>query len=162
MTAPVTIKRQNRKSLVMRVTSSGDVVVCIPHWLRPTHPQVKQFIKHGLARLDEHIPVLKPVPRHDRASVRKLVRQWSKRMDLHPKRISFRAMTRKWGSCSSRGHITLNTALFYLPDSLIEYVIAHELAHLKIFDHSPAFWAFLGQFVPDFADRERELNTHRV
>jgi len=71
-------------------------------------------------------------------------------------------MYRKWGSCSGRGNITLNTALYYVPQPLAEYVVVHELAHLKIFNHSPEFWALVGQYLADYAERERELDRYRV
>ncbi len=158
----VEIKQQKRKSLAMRVKPDGSIIVSIPHWVKPTHPEVKKFIKQGLAKLETHIPDEQPEPIHDAATVRRRVRLWARRMDLHPKRITLREMTRKWGSCSSNGNITLNTALFYVPDYLLDYLIVHELAHMKHFDHGPDFWALVGDYVPEYREYERELNTYRV
>lgn len=146
----------------MRVTPSGDVVVMIPNWLKPDHPQVKRFIREGLKKLDDQLPDERPVPLHDAKMIRHLVRKWAKRIGVEPGRIQFRPMTRKWGSCSTKGNITFNTALYFVPFHLVEYVVVHELVHMLIFDHSPAFWNKLGEFLPDYAQSEEELNTYRV
>jgi len=158
----VQIKRQRRKSLVMRVTPAGDVVVNIPNWLNANHPQVRQFISDGLEKLNNNIPVERPAPLHDAATIRVMVMQWADRIGLDVGRVQLRDMTRKWGSCSSKGNITLNTALYYIPHHLVEYVVVHELVHMIVFDHSIGFWQKLGEYLPDYRDRERELNTYRV
>ena len=66
----------------------------------------------------------------------------------------------RWGSCSSRGHIRLNWRLIHLPLPLIDYVVAHELAHLKEMNHSPRFWAVVATMVPDWQVARRTLRQH--
>ena len=156
------IQQRRRKSLAMRVNAAGEVVVSIPTWIKPNDPQVKHFIKAGLQKLDSYLPDKKPEIQHDPASVRRLLDEWAARMNVQPKRVQFRQMTRKWGSCSSKGSVTLNESLFYLPHHLVEYVVVHELAHLVELNHSPAFWALLGEYLPDYAEREAELNGYHV
>jgi predicted metal-dependent hydrolase len=158
----IQIKQQNRRSLSMRITAAGDVVVSIPHWMKPTNRKVQKFIKEGLAKLEPHLPDERPQRLHTDDEIRVLVRKWSDAMGADVGRVQIREMTRKWGSCSSRRNITLNASLCYLPLHLVEYVIVHELAHLFIFDHSPAFWAKIGEFLPDYATSERELQMYRV
>ena len=158
----VQIKRQNRKSLSMRVNAAGEVIVSIPRWMKPSHPTVKQFMAEGLKKLESHIPAEKPTPQHDAKSIRALVYEWAGKLDVQPSRVQFRQMTRKWGSCSAKGSVTLNTAMFYLPQHLVEYVVVHELAHLIELNHSPAFWAILADHLPDYAASEAELNQYRV
>lgn len=75
--------------------------------------------------------------------------------ELKPPKL--RWMRRRWGSCSSRGEITLNVDLVRYPIELIDYVIAHELCHLVHFNHSPAFYKLLGQLFPDWAAKKRLL-----
>jgi len=74
--------------------------------------------------------------------------------DIEPPALRLRKMRQRWGSCSSRGHITLNTELIKLPLTLIDYVIAHELCHLFEFNHSPRFYRRLEQAMPDWRQRE--------
>ena len=66
----------------------------------------------------------------------------------------------RWGSCSSRGHIRLNWRLIHLPLPLIDYVVAHELAHLKEMNHSPRFWAVVESLYPDWRQARRALRGH--
>jgi predicted metal-dependent hydrolase len=72
-----------------------------------------------------------------------------------PLRLS-NAATR-WGSCNARGEIRLNWRLIKLSPRLIDYVVAHELAHLLHLDHSPAFWATVAGIYPDYAAARAEL-----
>lgn len=162
MTPPVEIKQQRRKSLMMRVKPDGSIIVCIPHWMKADHPQVERFVEEGLRKLDSHIPATRPEQTHSADSVRALVRTYADLMGLKPGRVQLREMTRKWGSCSTKGSITLNTALFYVPHHLVEYIVVHELAHMVHFDHSADFWKLVATYIPDYAARERELDTYRV
>lgn len=63
----------------------------------------------------------------------------------------------RWGSCSSRGDIRLNWRLLQAPPHIINYVICHELAHLKEMNHSARFWAVVGSIYPDYKSAEKEL-----
>ncbi len=64
----------------------------------------------------------------------------------------------RWGSCSRQGSVRLNWRLMLLPAPLVDYVVAHELAHLIEFNHSPRFWAVVARAVPDWAVRRKALN----
>ena len=64
----------------------------------------------------------------------------------------------RWGSCSSKGTISLNWRLLLLRSDLQDYVIFHELAHIRHMNHSPVFWAYLETLHPNARIRDREIN----
>ena len=158
---PIKIRRQNRRSMMMRRTHAG-IEVYIPHWLRRDSPVVRDFIAGGLAELDA-IPAPPPRPvLMTPAEIRRLVRTWARVMNLEPKRITLRTMHRKWGSCSSRDNITLNKALGYLQPRLVEYVVVHELVHMLVFNHGPQFREVMTHYLPDWEAREHDLAEVRL
>ena len=71
------------------------------------------------------------------------VRELALEHGLHYSGVKVRRMKSRWGSCTARDGINLNTWLMMIPEHLSDYVILHELAHTRHRDHSPAFWAFL-------------------
>jgi predicted metal-dependent hydrolase len=74
-----------------------------------------------------------------------------------PSGLIIRSMKRRWGSCSNKGLITLSTELIKLPDLLIEYVILHELCHLKHHNHGAGYYKLLSDLFPDWKVIRKEL-----
>lgn len=74
-----------------------------------------------------------------------------------PTRLVIRAMTSRWGSCSSSGTITLNRHLIKAPLECVEYVVAHELCHLKHRGHGARFYGLLAAIIPDWRERKKRL-----
>jgi predicted metal-dependent hydrolase len=66
----------------------------------------------------------------------------------------------RWGSCSRRGTISLNWRLIQTPVSVRDYVILHELAHLKEMNHSKRFWREVARLCPDYKEAENWLKRH--
>lgn len=73
------------------------------------------------------------------------------------KRVSIRSQRSRWGSCSGRGTIALNFRLIQMPPYVRDYVMIHELMHLKELNHSPRFWSLLGEACPDYRKAEQWL-----
>lgn len=85
---------------------------------------------------------------------------WSARMDLRPERLAIRGQQTRWGSCSFQRQISLNWKLVAAPESVIDYVIVHELAHLQHMNHSPCFWKLVESFFPDWRAAKKWLRQH--
>lgn len=71
--------------------------------------------------------------------------------------VSIRKQRSRWGSCSSRGTISLNLKLLFLPPLLVRYIMLHELCHTRHMNHSARFWSEVGRFDPDYAAHDREM-----
>ena len=84
------------------------------------------------------------------------------RVGAAPTSITFRLQRARWGSCSRHGRISLNLLCVGLPDPLFEYVLCHELCHLRHMDHGRGFWSLLRSVQPDMADRRKELRDWRL
>jgi predicted metal-dependent hydrolase len=72
-------------------------------------------------------------------------------------KISLSSANTRWGSARADGHIRLNWRLIHLPISQIDYVVVHELAHLREMNHGPRFWETVGEVLPDYAQRRKAL-----
>jgi predicted metal-dependent hydrolase len=75
-------------------------------------------------------------------------------------RVSIRSQRTRWGSCGRNGHITLNWRLVLMPPDVRDYVLIHELMHLRRMDHSPAFWHHVASACPSFGASRAWLRTH--
>lgn len=75
-------------------------------------------------------------------------------------RISLRDPRGRWGSCSARGDLMFSWRLAMAPPSVLDYVAAHEVAHLVEMNHSDRFWAVVASLVPDFREPRRWLREH--
>lgn len=89
--------------------------------------------------------------------VEECVRKYAAGYDVLPKKISIRNQKTRWGSCSQRETLCFSYRLILLPERLREYVIVHELSHLREFNHSPAFWALVARVFPDYRGLREEL-----
>jgi predicted metal-dependent hydrolase len=83
----------------------------------------------------------------------------ARKLGRAPSRFALSDAQTQWGSCTRRGHVRLNWRLVQAPLTLIDYVAAHELAHLVHLDHSPRFWAQVAELCPDALARRAELRT---
>lgn len=79
---------------------------------------------------------------------------------LRVTRVSIRNQRTRWGSCGRDGHVCLNWRLAAMPDWVRDYVIIHELMHLKRMDHSPAYWKLVSAVYPRYREARQWLRAH--
>ena len=77
-------------------------------------------------------------------------------------KLSLSSASTRWGSARGDGHIRLNWRLIHLPTSQIDYVVVHELAHLREMNHSPRFWETVSEVMPDYVERRKALRQAPV
>ena len=87
------------------------------------------------------------------------VEHHASQLGVLPSRVAIRGQRSRWGSCSGRGTVSLNWRLMMVPSALADYVVVHELCHLRHMNHSPRFWEMVGEVVPDYRERRRSLNA---
>jgi predicted metal-dependent hydrolase len=96
-------------------------------------------------------------------------RIFGERLDLYAPRVGVRysafalsSAGTRWGSCTVAGNIRLNWKLIHYPLGLLDYVVVHELAHLREMNHSPAFWAVVGEVFPDYDGAKAGLKKRSI
>lgn len=132
-----------------RVSLDGDVRVDLP--VRDAGRDAELAIEQALTRW------LKTQARADAASY---VERHGPVHGLLPSSLRIKAQRSLWGSCSARGAISLNWRLIFAPSPVFEYVVVHELCHLRERHHQAAFWRLVGQVLPDYARHRRWLKEH--
>lgn len=86
---------------------------------------------------------------------------YRKRFGLTPQSIRVADFPNGWGSCGPRGNILINWHLIFAPKKVLQYVVAHELAHLRYRSHAPEFWTYLASILPDYLATKDWLENHQ-
>ena len=97
-----------------------------------------------------------------RALFEERLRLYGPRLGVQHRRLSLSSARTRWGTARADGHIRLNWRLIHLPLAQIDYVVVHELAHLRVMDHSLRFWDTVGEVLPDYRERRRQLRSHEL
>jgi predicted metal-dependent hydrolase len=92
----------------------------------------------------------------------KKVKKFSTLLDVHPTKVMVKNLRNRWGSMTKSGVINLNYMLMKAPLPIIDYIIVHELCHLKIKSHSHKFWLLLGRYVNDYKRKEQWLSENSL
>lgn len=116
--------------------------------LNPNIPDRNKSINNALDTFSREKAKLKITPR---------INKWSQITGLKPRGISFRRLDKRWGSCTSVNEIIINCDTIKLPFTLIDYIIIHELAHIKHKHHSEDFDKEVAKFIPDWKNLDEML-----
>lgn len=173
-----TLKRSARaKYMKLSVHPGGEVVLTAPRSM--TLVEIERFVtsKHAwLARSVARMRQMRALPvslagragrraylQHKEESRKFILGRlsyWNQAYRFSYSRIAIKNTKRLWGSCSRKGNLNFSYTLLFLPRELADYVIVHELCHLKEHNHSPRFWALVRQALPDFGARRAELRRY--
>jgi len=145
---PLTVRRSNAECAV--VTYRNGFIVDLPHWIGDDPDQlVASELKHWLKK-------------RARRDVLDIAAGIGKRHGLNPKSIRVGDFAQGWGSCGPEGNVLVNWHLIFAPRKVLEYVVAHELAHLRYRSHGPDFWAYLGTLEPGWETSRAWLGQHEA
>lgn len=87
---------------------------------------------------------------------------YAKALNLYPKRITIKQQKTLWGSCSQKGNLNFNLNLIFCEKELIDYVIVHELCHLKHMNHSKKFWQLVESQIKDYSQKRKRLKANSI
>jgi predicted metal-dependent hydrolase len=168
----VFVRHPRARRYLIRVTDNGTVRVTIPR--RGSQREAAAFAAREQAWIDKQLRARRTKiagldsnderQKVDRELIVRARRELPPRLlelasahGLTVSRISIRNQRWRWGSCSRSGHICLNWRLVTMPDDVRDYVLIHELMHLKRMDHSPRFWKLVAEACPQYQDARRWL-----
>lgn len=168
---PYIIRKSKRtKHLRLRIYGDGRVVMIAPWWLGSR--VIEKFFEDKGEWIREKLDTLKQVQlqaskftRRDylahkeeaRVLVEERIAKYNAIYGFPVNRISIRHQKTRWGSCSSMRNISINYKIVYLPRAMQDYLIVHELCHLRELNHSPKFWGLVAQTVPHYREVKRAL-----
>ncbi len=170
------ILRSKRRTLALHIRPDGRLVVRAPQYV--DEPQIHRFIHQNTPwiektrqrvldkqRLAEEWRVQFPLEdSHYKAQALPLFKErcdlYAAKMGVSYKKIALSDATTRWGSCSPQGRLRFNWRLVLAPREIVDYVVVHELAHLKELNHSKRFWDFVKGAAPHYRAAKKWLREH--
>lgn len=169
-------KRRNSRRLRIAVHCDGSVAVTIPSFLREIVAEKfivekaewllskLEIFRTGNAGLVLHGTRADYLKNKEeaRAIISGRVNKLNEKYGYLYNRISIRNQKTCWGSCSRKGNLNFNYKIIFLPEKVQDYIVVHELCHLKEFNHSKMFWGLVAKVVPNYLEIRRELRKNPV
>lgn len=166
-----TVIRSKRRTAAIEITPLGEVLVRVPHRFPET--AVKDFVSKHQAWIDKHLeriqsqpPMPEPTPEQRaylidiaREELPKRVAYYSRLMGLTPASVKITSARKRFGSCSTANRLCFSWRLMQYPPEAIDYVVVHELAHIRFHHHQEAFYRLIEQYLPDYREREKLLRS---
>ncbi|MDO5136099.1 MAG: SprT family zinc-dependent metalloprotease [Eubacteriales bacterium] len=161
-----TIIRSRRRTLAIEIRRDGSVLIRAP--LHMSEARIEAFVqekREWIRKQLEKVPVsgqeppeIPRIPEEERVRLKKeaeaLFHQraahFASLLQVKYNRITVREQKTRWGSCSSNQNLNFNWKLILAPREVLDYVVVHELCHLKEMNHSPAYWQEVERVLPDY------------
>ena len=166
--APYFIRHRRARRYVLRLDPDGRVRVTIPRGgsLREAQAFVSRhqsWIERQRAQLTSSIVAaddIRALKARARLELPVRLLEMASGLGLQVVRVSIRNQRTRWGSCGRDGHICLNWRLVLMPEWVRDYVLVHELIHLRRLDHSPAYWRLVAAAYPSFREARAWLRVN--
>ncbi|MBR7091870.1 MAG: M48 family metallopeptidase [Clostridia bacterium] len=167
---PYTVIRSGRRTLALEITRDLTLVVRAPYGVG--RKRIEQLIaaKEGWIaaaqqrmqrRLQQHPPAAPERERELRRlaaeRIPPLVERYARQLGLYPQRVRVTGARTRFGSCSARDSLCFSFYLMEYPPEAVEYVVVHELCHIRHKNHGPAFYALVASVLPDYRQRQKLL-----
>ena len=170
----ITVKYSKRKTLSLEITRNAEVLVRAP--MKTSKKRIEEFIKSHeewlIFHLERRIKINEAHPEPTESELAELktrakeiipekVKYFSSVMGVNPIRVSINSAKTRFGSCSGKNRLNFSCRLMQYPEEAIDYVVVHELAHLRHMNHSPQFHALVAEYLPDWRERQKLLVKSR-
>lgn len=164
-----------RKTIAIQIQPDGQVVVRAPRGCQKAYLEEvlrkrkdwilqKQAELQTAARVREHLQPSQEEKARYLAAARAIFPEraayFAAKMGVTYGRITIREQKTRWGSCSSKKNLNFNWKLLRAPKEVLDYVVVHELAHLKEMNHSRKFYQLIENIMPDYREQERWLKEN--
>lgn len=172
----VEVRRTKRKSAAMKITADMQIVVFVPLYVSDN--EIERMVISKSKWIDEHMLKVQSTI-DERSKLEKITFEQVKELadqavEYIPKRVKYYAekenfvynkitiknLVSRWGSCSTKGNLNFNCLLMLTPDYVIDYIVVHELCHLREMNHSEKFWAEVEKIMPDYQRAELWLKQN--
>ncbi|SJZ82649.1 M48 family metallopeptidase [Selenihalanaerobacter shriftii] len=107
-----------------------------------------------------HQEVINWYKKHAATKLEERVNKYKKQVGKEPAKIKIKEQKKRWGSCSSLGNLNFNWKIIMAPMSVVDYIVVHELAHLKYPNHSKDFWDLVGTIIPNYKEKQEWLRIN--
>ncbi len=176
-TLKYTLRKSKRaKRVRLAVYCDGSVVVTSPFWVRRSG--IDKFVSEKRQWVMDKVKFYTSIDSravrvfsHDDyckhkdvalALVKERVEFFNKSYQYLFNKVSVKNQKTRWGSCSRKRNMNFNYKILFLPDHLRDYIVVHEICHLKELNHSQKFWSLVGETFPDYLKIRKELRKHEL
>lgn len=143
----LTVRRTDAER--MAITYRNGFTVDLPHWVgEDTDQLIASELRHWLRT-------------RARREAKEIAVSYGDRFGLVPRTIRVSDFAHGWGSCGPEGNVLINWTLIFAPPRVLEYVVAHELCHLRVRSHGPDFWRLLATLSPSYEDAKLWLDRNQ-
>lgn len=161
-----TVIRSRRRTMALEITRDARIVVRAPMWV--SQPEIERFVAGHEGWIAAHLDrrqqyqAAHPLPTPEevaalRAQAKAVlppkVAYWAAIMGVQPSGMKITSARTRFGSCSGKNSLCFSLYLMQYPEAAIDYVVVHELAHIRHHNHSPAFYAEVEKVMPDYKQR---------
>ncbi len=169
---PYTVIRSSRKTIALEITRDGKLLVRCPN--RMTREYIENFIRDKAGWIEKHMPAKRsePMSRFTEMQIREFantvkallqprLEYFAEQLGVSYNRVTVRSQRSRWGSCCKHKdgvyNLNFNCLLALVPPDVMDYVVVHELCHIREMNHSKQFWALVEQALPDYKSRKKWL-----
>lgn len=171
-----TLKRyKNSKYIRLKIRFDGEVVVTAPPQTKKEY--IDAFVQSKSNWIEEKIAVFSKLPQPNiktqkgdyqkyKEQARSFVLEKIKKVNTHYNfsfgRVAIRNQKTRWGSCSNKKNLNFNYKIVFLPEKIAEYIVIHELCHLREMNHGIKFWKLVEQTTPDYRKIQKQLQNIKI